>query len=301
MRGMVICLASVVTLRCGISRVLGDACRALGGACLVLVGTLVSQSHAADASAWDGQSHAAMRLIAGAAPMQTEALRAGVEIRLDPGWKTYWRYPGDSGVPPRFAFVRSDNVAAVALSWPAPQGFSDGAGTSIGYAGHVIFPLRITPKDRTKPVVVRLDLDFAICEKLCVPAEGKVDLELDGGASAHEATLTASEARVPKPSHVGDDGPLAVRSITRKADAKPPQVLVDVAAPGGTPVELFAEGPTAEWALPIPAPVAGAPAGLRRFSFDLDGLPPGASADGAMLTLTAVSPGAAIELTVRLD
>jgi hypothetical protein len=113
--------------------------------------------------------------------------------------------------------------------------------------------------------------------------------------------LTASEARVPRRSHIGDPGPLAVRSVARTAGIKQPRVLVDVAAPDGTPVELFAEGPTAEWALPIPAPVAGAPAGSRRFSFDIDGMPPGASADGATLTLTAVSPDAAIEVAVRPD
>jgi DsbC/DsbD-like thiol-disulfide interchange protein len=261
---------------------------------------LASQSRAADASAWDAQPHAAVRLIAGAASTAT-ALRAGVEIKLDPGWKTYWRYPGDSGVPPRFVFARSDNVETISLAWPAPHGFSDGIGSSIGYDGHVVFPLRITPKDRAKPVVVRLDLDFAICERLCVPADVKAELELDGGASAQEATLMASEARVPKPSHLGDSGALAVRSVTRMADTKRPRVRVDVAAPDGAPVELFAEGPTAEWALPIPAPEPGAPAGTRRFSFDIDGLPPGARADGAALTLTAVSPDAAIEVATRLD
>jgi DsbC/DsbD-like thiol-disulfide interchange protein len=272
------------------------------GACLVLGGTLTSPGRAADASAWDGQPHAAVRLIAGAASAETNnILRAGVEIKLEPGWKTYWRYPGDSGVPPRFAFARSDNVEAVALSWPAPHAFSDGNGVSIGYAGRVIFPLRVTPKDRAKPVVLRLDLDFAICEKLCVPAEVKAELEVDGAASAQEAALTAGEAQVPKRASIGDAGPLAVRSITRKTDAGRPRVVVEVTAPDGTPVELFAEGPSADWALPVPAPVEGGPPGSRRFSFDIDGMPPGATADGAALTLTAVAPDAAIEVTSRLD
>lgn len=276
------------------------------GACLALVGTVIgtltSPSHAAEASAWDRQPHASVRLIAGAAPGDTDnMLRAGVEIQLEPGWKTYWRYPGDSGVPPRFVFARSDNVESVALSWPAPHAFSDGSGASIGYAGRVIFPLRITPRDRAKPVVARLDLDFAICEKLCIPVDVKAELELDGAASSHEAALTASERRVPKPAGIGDAGPLAVRSITRESGARHPRMLVDVVAPEGTAVELFAEGPTAEWALPVPAPMAGAPAGSRRFSVDIDGLPPGAAIGGAALTLTVVSPDAAIEVTTHLD
>jgi hypothetical protein len=81
-------------------------------------------------------------------------------------------------------------------------------------------------------------------------------------------------------------------------------VIVDVAAPEGVPVELFAEGPTAEWALPLPQPAGPAPngaPGTRRFTFDLDGLPTGAKAQGALLTFTAVSASEAVEVQARLD
>ena len=61
-------------------------------------------------------------------------------------------------------------------------------------------------------------------------------------------------------------------------------------------VDLFAEGPTPEWALPLPMPVAGGPAGAQRFAFDLDGVPAGVNAEGATLTLTAVAPLSAIEV-----
>ena len=77
--------------------------------------------------------------------------------------------------------------------------------------------------------------------------------------------------------------------------------MVDVAAPAGLPVTLFAEGPTSQWALPLPEPVSGAPAGLQRFTFDLDGLPPGAKPDGAELKLTAVAGDKAVEAAFRLD
>ena len=74
-----------------------------------------------------------------------------------------------------------------------------------------------------------------------------------------------------------------------------------VTIPAGAPVVLFAEGPTAQWALPLPEPVAGAPAGLQRFAFELDGLPPGEKASGAMLRLTAVAGDKALEAGFRLD
>jgi hypothetical protein len=81
-------------------------------------------------------------------------------------------------------------------------------------------------------------------------------------------------------------------------------VIIDVAVPDGVPIELFVEGPTAEWALPLPELAGPAPtgaSGTRRFTFDLDGLPPGAKAQGALLTFTVASPSEAVEVQVRLD
>ena len=261
---------------------------------------LASPSQAADASPWDKGQYSAVRLIAASASESgsNPTFRAGVEIRLNKGWKTYWRYPGDSGVPPRFSFARSDNVKAVAVKWPAPHRFSDDGGQSIGYKEHVVFPLGVEPLDASKPVTLRLDLDYAVCEKLCVPAEAKADLDLAAGRTLHDSALAIAEARVPKRSTVGD---AAIFSITAVRLDVPGRVTVDVTAPGTDAVDLFAEGPTAEWALPLPEPVAGAPMGTKRFSFPLDGLPPGARAAGAMLTFTAVAPHAAIEATYRLD
>jgi DsbC/DsbD-like thiol-disulfide interchange protein len=269
---------------------------------LTLVAAVCSPAVAADASAWDGGARAAVRLIA-AAPSKVAlggALRAGIEIRLGSGWKTYWRYAGDSGVPPRFRFDRSDNVADVAVSFPAPHGFNDEGGESIGYKTGVILPLRVVPRDASKPVLLRLDLDYAICSNICIPVIAKAELTLPGDGG-QDAALGVSEARVPKTVPIGAADTLSIRAIRREDGSVKPRIVVDVAAPPDAKVELFAEGPTPDWALPIPVPVAGAPDGLRRFAFDLDGLPPGASPKGAALRLTAVTDEAAIEVTTRLD
>jgi DsbC/DsbD-like thiol-disulfide interchange protein len=257
-------------------------------------------AQAADASAWANDMHSSMRLIAATAAREggRTVFRAGIEVRLDKGWKTYWRYPGDSGVPPRFAFSQSENVQAVTVQWPFPQRFADDGGQSIGYKDRVIFPVRIEPKVSGKPVTLRLDLDYAVCEKLCVPAEGKAELIMAGEPNAHEALVAKAEARVPQKRKLGEPAALSIRAVTR---ATPTRIAVDVAAPPDANADLFVEGPTPDWALPVPAPVAGAPPGLKRFTFALDGLPPGASAKGAMLTLTAVTDDAAIEVAYRLD
>jgi DsbC/DsbD-like thiol-disulfide interchange protein len=251
---------------------------------------------AADASDWSQSQHSAVRLIAGTSPTgRADVLRAGVEVKLAPGWKTYWRYPGDSGVPPHFDFTRSRNVAAIEVAWPAPHRFTEAGGEVIGYKDGLILPLRVKPANAAEPVELDLKLDYAICEKLCVPVEATARLALQGGASDQDEALAAAEQRVPRPVALGEGSP-AIIAVRREGE----RVVVDVAAPADMTIDLFAEGPTPDWALPLPQPVPGPDDGIRRFAFALDGLPPGAIADGAALRLTLVSPKKAIEVTYEL-
>ena len=255
-----------------------------------------------DASRWDGDARSAIRLVAGSLPAgQTTPMRAGLEIRLKPGWHTYWRYPGDAGVPPRFDFAGSQNVKAVEILWPAPQRIPEEGMVAIGYTGDVMLPIAIVPQDVSKPVLLHLKLDYAVCEKLCVPAEGKAELLLTGGPSSQDAALAAAAARIPRKVALGQGTALAIKSVRREKGGGRPRIIVDVAAPPGTTPVLFAEGPAPDWALPVPARIDGAPAGLQRFTFDLDGAPPGAKYEGAAITLTAIAADAAIEVATHLD
>ncbi len=275
---------------------IGRTLSAAAAACSIAT-MLAAPARADDASPWSEDSRSAIRLIAGsnkaAAP-----LRAGVEIKLQPGWKTYWRYPGDSGVPPRFDFSGSDNLKSAKVLYPAPHLFTDEAGNSLGYKDSVTFPVQVTPKQAGKPVTLHLKLDYAVCEKLCVPAQGSAALALATGDSAQDATLRDAEARVPQKVAAAQIG-LIVRRVNNAAK---PLVMVDLKAPAGAPVEIFVEGPTPEWALPIPKPAPGAPDGHRQFGFELDGLPPGVDPKGQFdLTFTVVEGGRAIEVATHLD
>src|ERR687891_1737067 len=110
------------------------AFRVAGSALFVAIASLshvaISSSPAADVSPWDEGLQSAARLIAARAAGTGGGLlyRSGVEIRLNPGWKTYWRYPGDSGAPPTFDFSKSENVKSATVLFPAPLRFADGAG-----------------------------------------------------------------------------------------------------------------------------------------------------------------------------
>src|SRR4249920_1276739 len=126
-----------------------------------LLGATSCAAIAADVSPWEDDAQSAVRLISARALNESggRVFRAGVEIRLKDGWKTYWRYPGDSGVPPVLDFSKSQNVKAVTVLYPAPMRFSDGAGgNSIGYKGVVVLPLHVAPQDGRKPVTLRLKL-----------------------------------------------------------------------------------------------------------------------------------------------
>jgi len=278
---------------------------------VVLIGLAVmpvasSVAWAQDASDWDAQPHAAARLIAGARAKTPDAtfVRAGLEIKLDPGWHTYWRDPGDTGVPPTFDFSGSDNVKSATVLWPAPERFPDGAGgTSIGYVDHIILPLQVAPADAAKPASLHLKLGYAICANLCVPAEAKLQLALDGNG-AKDAAIEKAEIRVPRRVPLGPNaGPhksLAILAVHREPGKPHDRVVVDVAAPAGAPVNLFVEGPTPDWSLPQPESTSGNGA-TRQFTFDLDGLPPDAHAEGATLIFTAVSGDDAVEVQAHLD
>src|SRR6201985_2994889 len=113
---------------------------ALGLTAALLASSLAVEARAQDASPWIRDGHSAIRLLAGS--RSGTVLLGGIAIQLQPGWKTYWRTPGDSGVPPRFDFSKSENIEAVTVLWPAPTKFADGAGGhSMGYHGQVLAPL----------------------------------------------------------------------------------------------------------------------------------------------------------------
>jgi DsbC/DsbD-like thiol-disulfide interchange protein len=259
--------------------------------------SLASKADAEDASPWQRDGHSAVRLLAGS--RSGTVLLGGIAFQLQPGWKTYWRTPGDSGVPPRFDFSKSENIEAVTVLWPAPSKFDDGAGGhSLGYKNQIVLPLRIVARNADKPVTLRADINYAICEKLCIPVEANAELAFASVASTEDSALFAALDTVPKPANIGDPNPLTIRDVKREGKSS---VVVDVATPDAREVSLFVEGPTPDWALPVPTLREQGPPGVRRFSFELDGLPPGANPEGAALKLTLAGGDRAYEFNVNLN
>ncbi len=248
-------------------------------------------------SDWSAPSGTAVRLLAGA--KDGTALAGGIEIRLAPGWKTYWRYPGDSGIPPRFDWSGSENVGSVALSWPAPQRFGDGDGNfSIGYKHDVILPVRIAPKDAAQPVKLRLDLEFAVCEKICQPAHAALALDVPAaGAAPPPDTLVAAEAALPRRAALGAGGAVGIDTVKLESKAVRIEARVAGAEKG---VDLFVEGPNDGWALPLPT-LKHVKDGRAEFLMPVDGVPKGASIAGVPLRFTLIDGNRAVEVEAPLS
>jgi DsbC/DsbD-like thiol-disulfide interchange protein len=258
---------------------------------------------AAGAAAWAGESKwsdsgkAKVRLLAAGTSAPTGAIRAGVEIRLERGWHTYWRYAGDAGIPPRFDWTSSTNLASADVLWPAPQRIpvEDGI-QSIGYKDSVLLPVRVTPRDPSKPVTLRLKVDFGICEKICIPASAEMALEIVPGSGASLPALDKAEARVPVQAGLGAPGALRI-AAAKIERGKKPSLVVDVEVPPGKAADLFAEDTANSWSPPLPKRQSSKD-GRVRFAIALDDA--GASPPKS-LRLTLVAGEESIEAVAPLD
>ena len=189
------------------------------------------------ASAWANAPKSAARLIA--APAGEGAYRVGIEIKLAPATITYWRSPGESGVPPVFDFSHSSNLRSAEVSFPAPKRIDEEGSDVFGYDGGVVLPVRVTPQDPGKPVDLLLELDYAACEKICLPVHASLQLSVPAKDASETSALAAAEAAVPR--RLSAEETARNVAITPVAGAdKPTWRLAWRGAPAS---DLFAEPP----------------------------------------------------------
>jgi DsbC/DsbD-like thiol-disulfide interchange protein len=104
---------------------------------------------------------------------------AALRFELAPGWKTYWRAPGESGIPPQFDWTGSSNIAGAKIHWPTPTVFVENGLRTIGYKNELILPVEFTPVDRSKPMAVAADVALGVCQDICLPVSISVARDLD--------------------------------------------------------------------------------------------------------------------------
>lgn len=119
---------------------------------------------------------------------------AALHLRMDAGWHTYWRIPGDAGIAPRFDWSQSQNIASIEPIWPRPTVFRQNGLQSYGYQDELILPLRITPVNPDRPMAILGELEIGVCRDTCVPADLQVRGALRGDGD-QDRRITAALGR----------------------------------------------------------------------------------------------------------
>ena len=268
---------------------------AMGAALMAMtIGASTASAEPAE-TRWSGEKFGRVRLIAGEVGGK---VMAGVEIRLDKGWKTYWRIPGDAGVPPDLDWSASANAARIKVLYPAPKRIKDPIGYSLGYEDHVVFPVEFEAADFGKPVDLRLKLLYGVCREVCIPAEASLELRLElRNLKGVSPAIAAALAKVPLPATTGEP---EVVSAHMDVSGPKPRLIVEARFPKGFEgADLFLEAEGGEY-LPLPAlPAETIAPDTLRFTSTL-------AADdaqrlkGKSLTLTLASKSAQSETVLRL-
>lgn len=218
---------------------------------------------------WQKSNHATTRLIVDKANRDGReiAIVAGVHVKLDDGWKTYWRNPGDAGLPPTFNWSGSKNLKSAKVLWPAPVRFKDSAGTSYGYKKEVVFPVIIEPQDSGAPVDLHLRLEYAVCADICIPAEA--ELSVSSAASgffsrSYTGLLETYLARVPVRIEPGKAKAIGIRDAKAKLRGDNPELVFKAKFPvGASSRDLFVEGPEGFYLPPSKVESVGGDGSIR--------------------------------------
>ncbi|WP_417769704.1 protein-disulfide reductase DsbD domain-containing protein, partial [Stappia sp.] len=255
---------------------------------------------------WQTVAGAHVRVIA-TGPQDTSPVGdAAVQIRLDPGWHTYWRFPGEAGIPTTADFAGSTGIGGARLRFPPPETYSDPYSTSIVYRDEVVLPIDLDAGTAAGNATLRVHLVFGVCREICVPGEARFEVPLSDAEPDFAARMAIASARLSLPGPQGE-APPRVASIRLSGDtaaAGTPgktgeKLAISVELPAGAgDLALYAEG--------APGSYNGVPRLVSRegddavFSLPLQGLQQ--ADDGSRpLSLMLVVDGNAVEHQVDLS
>jgi len=141
-------------------------------------------AHAA-MSEWASSEGGRMRLVAISQP-RNDAILALLQVEPKPGWKTYWRNPGDAGMPPKLDFTGSTNLVLRSIAFPVPEIGQDDGGSFIGYHQPVSMVVEFAKPLADAPSTINLDAIVGICEKVCLPFMANFSVPLTPGQPESE-------------------------------------------------------------------------------------------------------------------
>jgi DsbC/DsbD-like thiol-disulfide interchange protein len=211
--------------------------------------------------------------------------QTGVLIELEPGWKTYWRMPGEAGIPPEFTWNTSA-PAEVKVSFPGPARYADQSGETVGYEGTALFPVAVTPETAAE-LDLSLDLFFAVCKDICIPASASAAITLGTVMRDPSGSARVEEAMKAVP---GQGAAISAASLVMEGGK--PVLQLELKE---KPEDIFVETPGSAY---FRAPEFADGGRLARLT--VDNLKDPANLAGTALRLTYRLNGVSLEQTVTL-
>jgi DsbC/DsbD-like thiol-disulfide interchange protein len=259
-------------------------------------------ARAADAS-WVAATDSKLRLFGGTVTTRDgEQLFAGIQLRMDDGWKTYWRNPGDSGVPPQFDWSGSKNLKEAKVLYPAPYRFADASSTAVGYSSEVVFPVKLIAERPGEPIELKLGFDFGLCKSLCIPNAVKLSLKLEPGATLGEADaklLNAALDLVPQPVVAG--ALPAIGKVEAKFDTEKPSIFIEALyPPDARATDLFVDIADGTY-IPVPKALGPVADGKQSFAVNFASKDEAKAIKGKTLSFTLVSDRGSREATWKAE
>ncbi|PPR10538.1 MAG: Thiol:disulfide interchange protein DsbD [Alphaproteobacteria bacterium MarineAlpha11_Bin1] len=219
--------------------------KSLCGILAALTVVVAANGSSAMTSAWFESEHGKVRLIAGGETSGSgKTLDLGLQFRMKPGWKIYWRSPGDAGFPPHINWAGSINFDSAKMSWPIPERFSVLGLETLGYKKEVVFPIIASVLETGKEVTLNASVRFLTCDDICVPYEANFLIRLPAGvdmSTPQSGIINQWWKRVPA---IGEVGPLDIKEAELAGSGENTSLIIRGVSerPLESP-DLFVEGP----------------------------------------------------------
>jgi DsbC/DsbD-like thiol-disulfide interchange protein len=215
-----------------------------------------------------------------------------LHLTLAPGWKTYWRSPGDAGIPPSFDWSGSENLQAVRFHWPRPHVFTVNGLTTVGYKNDLVLPMEVTPVDPAQPVRLRAQIDLGVCDDICIPASLSLDAVVHG-PGAPDRVIDAALADTPLTARQAGLGAIGC-VVDPISDGLRITATMDLPAQGGGETVIFESGRDEVWVSEASARRSGDTLTASAEMVPPQGTP--FALDRSGVTVTVISDSRAVEI-----
>lgn len=248
----------------------------------------------AASSAWATNEGGRMKLVL--LPADAEGSREGVLlIEPKPGWITYWKEPGDVGIPPSITPASGAAFSVARVDFPVPKLLTSGDMQDVGYDHPVALPLVLANAGNDTPISISAFV--GVCQNICIPfqADLTVDPAAEIGVDPTEVALVENAKRLVPP---GPSEDFRVTGHAIKPDLKSLEVSLRLPHKGPA-TEVFLSGPSGH--VYVEGKASAGPDGETLYTVPIGKLPKGYTIAGKRWGILVVAGDRAMETTLAFD